>query len=204
MTSKIGRIAIGMVSTPLLLFVAIPLVLALLDAVTSAGNQTGEMDRTIQWMFVIEVAPFLTEPIREFIDARAAELSVSADVLWSAWQFTALAILVAGFTGVLWARIARLGLCLSIGGMLWVTTTGLHRQATLSFTLAWLMLEVVLSIRPVERLRRSRAIELLRRFWRNLTRPQLASYEQQHLEIEVLPEHSLDARSGTPNGQPQR
>lgn len=174
------RIVRGLAGTAVLLFVVLPLLVALLAVVlVLRGDMTWNLVE-IPWPIAVYLLPLVTEPVRDFLTDHSAGLPVSGDHLWQAWRIAAVAILIVGFTGALWARAARVVLVLGTAAMMCTDTSDTFGQVTIGFTVAWLSIEAFLLYRRSDRFRRA---------VRKRTRPEPPAFADDHLELTVLPDH---------------
>lgn len=173
------RIVRGLAGTAVLLFVVLPLLIALLALVlVLRGDMTWDLVE-IPWLIAVDLLPLVTEPVRDFLADHAAGLPVSGDVLWQAWRLAAVAILIVGFTGALWARTARVALVLGTAAMMCTDSSDAFSQVTIGVTVVWLSIEAFLLYRRSDRLRRA---------VRKRTRPEPPAFADDHLELTVLPD----------------
>ncbi|MFI7601508.1 hypothetical protein [Actinoplanes sp. NPDC049681] len=169
----------GIAGTAVLLFVVFPLAIGLLAVgLVLSGRMTWDLVE-IPWLIAIRLSPFVTYPVHDFLAAHAGGLPVSGDALWLAWRVLAIAILIAGFTGVLWARAARVVLVVTTAAMMGAGTPDLYGRVTLYLTAAWLAIEAFLLYRRSGRLRFA-----VRK--RMSTRP--PTFADDHLEVTVVPD----------------
>jgi hypothetical protein len=156
------RTTVGVVLGGVVLFVVVPLLLALIRWAASMGG------RGVDWLVTWDLFKVVTTPVRSYILGHAVGLPVDGDAVWLGWQIVGGVLLFLGWWGVRGARIAWPLFGAGTAAMVYAGTPGPARGLAVGITLVWWSLGAVFVYRTAGQLR-----DWLGHRWmeRQLTRP---------------------------------
>ncbi|MEV0646418.1 hypothetical protein AB0I28_14265 [Phytomonospora sp. NPDC050363] len=135
-----SAVAVGLV---LLIYLVVPILLAVGRALSGEYDRSGELT----WRAGSDLGHVVTDPVRTWLQAGAADLPVGWQLLWTLWCATGVTLFVSGTLTVRGARVGWLLFGLGTAAMVYAETPAASAWAAVGVTAAWWALGTLFVLR---------------------------------------------------------